>query len=67
MTVRFPEIVSADAHVAASPPDHIALNVHVAGWPKDAKAYADPGSKCALAQCAAEGVLGNECALFSMM
>lgn len=50
MSVRYTELVSVDAHVAASPRDHVALNVHMAGWPKEAKAYADPGSKCAFAQ-----------------
>lgn len=67
MSPRYAELVSVDAHVAARPPGHVVLDVHVAGWPKQAKGYADPGSKCAAAQHAAEGVSGNTCAFLCMM
>ena len=66
MSPHYAELVTVDAHVAASLPDHVTFTVHMAGWPKQAKAYADPGSKCAAAQRAAEGVLGNTCAFLCM-
>ena len=45
MVLPYNELVSVEAHVAASPSDHITLKLHAAGWPEEAESYEDPGSK----------------------
>ena len=64
MSVLYPDILDMQAYAAASPANHIVLNVLLAAWPKEAEAYAEPGSKCVMCrrECGE-----HACDLYNMM
>ena len=66
MSVRYDELIDVHAYGSTSPPYIVMLNVEAAGWPKEAKSYAEAGSKCEKTRCPAEARVlmpGSECAL----